>query len=154
MYDEFTGRHIVSIGAFQFVSSRYEVWSGGKMISSDEDESVLSYATDASKFPTENGIEISVSSNLDESIIAKKIFFDVGYTNKDRILFAIIPSQSNCDHIDSFKSFVINAPFHTRHEKKFNSNEPHACSIFLKNGSIDKITFSTALSRILLEFYK
>jgi hypothetical protein len=153
MYDKFNERRYVSLGAFQFSSSHYEIWSGGQLVKSDKIQSIISFKTLASDFPSEDGIEVSLSTFLPIAVIANKLYFDVGYTNNDRVLLGIIPNSSNCEHNDSFKAFVTYAPLRTRQQKIFRINEPHACSVFFINGIPSKVTFSIALSKMLIEFY-
>ncbi len=153
MYDKFSERQYVTLGQFQFTSSKYEIWSGGQLIKSANVPTTISFNTLASNFPSENGIEVSLSTFLPENVIANKMYFDVGYTNNDRILLGIIPNSSNCEKNDSFEAFVAYAPLKTRQYKAFKNNEPHACSLFFINGIPNKVTFSIALSKVLIEFY-
>lgn len=154
MYDKFESeRQLVNIPQFEFSSNRYEVWSGGRMISSDMTHTIISFECMSVETPSEDAIKISLSTSLSINILDRTLYFDVAYTNNDRILLAIIPQSSNCQGDNSFDSFINFAPFFTRNSKNFKNNEPHACSLFLVNGTPEKITFSIASSKVLIEFY-
>lgn len=154
MYDEFENeRQLVRLPQFNFTSNRYEIWSGGKMVSSAKTTTVLSFIGMKDDTPKMNNIEVFVLSTLSDDIIDSKLNFDVAYTNNDRILLAVIPQNSNCKGDNGFDSFVKFAPFYTRDTKNFKANEPHACSLFFVNGNPNKITFSIAASKLLIEFY-
>lgn len=153
-YDRFEKRQFVDFEQIKFISKRYEIWSGGKMISNDFTPTILSITKLKEESFIENKIEVILKTNIDNSIIMKNFYFDVAYTNSDRILLGIIPQTSNCDDNNSYSGFVNYAPLKTRLHKTFKTNEPHACSLFLIQGNPDKITFSIALSKILIEFYK
>lgn len=154
MYDKFKESKLVNLGQFDFESSRYEIWSGGKLIKAEAIPTSIHFNTLTSESPLQNGIEVIINSFLNEAIIPKKTYFDIGYTALDRIRYAIIPSSSNCQGDVGFDSFLANSPIRTREHKDFNKNEPYAAGLFLINGVLDKVTFSISLSRILIEFYR
>ena len=153
-YDKFEKRQFVDFEQINFISKRYEMWSGGKMISSDFTSTIITITNLKEESFIENKIEVILKTSIDNSIIMNNFYFDVAYTNSDRILFGIIPQTSNCDDNNSYSGFVNYAPLKTRLHKAFKTNEPHACSLFLIQGNPDKITFSIALSKMLIEFYK
>lgn len=154
MYDKFSEVRLVNLGRVNFESSRYEIWSGGKLIKSDSIPTSILINTLSSESPTPDGIEFVINSFLNESILARKTFFDIGYTSVDRVRYAIIPNRSNCEGDVGYDSFIANSPIRTREHKVFNKNEPYAAGLFLVNGVLDKITFSVSLSRVLIEFYR
>ncbi len=145
---------MVNLGQVNFRSSRYEIWSGGKLIKSDSIPTSILINTLSSESPTLDGIEFVINSFLNETILARKLFFDIGYTSVDRVRYAIIPNRSNCSGDVGYDSFIANSPIRTREHKVFNKNEPYTSGLFLVNGVLDKITFSVSLSRVLIEFYK
>ena len=145
---------VVNLGTVNFESSRYEIWSGGKLIKADSIPTSIRINTLTSDEPIQDGIEVIINSFLNEAIIPKKTYFDIGYTVLDRIKYAIIPTTSNCQGDVGFDTFIANSPIRTRGHKTFNKNEPYAASLFLINGVLDKVTFSVSLSRILIEFYR
>ncbi len=154
MYDKFNEVKIVNLGIVDFESSRYEIWSGGKLIKADSIPTSIRFNTLTSDEPKQDGIEVIINSFLNEAVIPKKTYFDIGYTSLDRIRYAIIPRSSNCQGDVGFDSFLANSPIRTREHKNFNKNEPYAAGLFLINGVLDKVTFSVSLSRILIEFYR
>ena len=154
MYDKFSEVRLVNLGGVNFKSSRYEIWSGGKLIKSDSTPTSININTLNSESPAQDGIEFMIDSFLNEAILARKTYFDIGYTSIDRIRYAIIPNRSNCEGDVGYDSFIINSPIRTRENKIFNKNEPYAAGLFLVNGILDKVTFSVSLSRVLIEFYR
>lgn len=154
MYDKFNESILVNLGKVNFNSSRYEIWSGGKLIKSGNANTSILINTLSDENPKLNGVEITVNSLISNEILASKVFFDIGYTSLDRIRYAIIPNSSNCQGDVGFDSFLAYSGIRTREHKDFNKNEPYAAGLFLINGVLDKITFSVSLSRVLIEFYK
>jgi len=154
MFDTYNERRIVNFDKFNFVSNRFEIWSAGAMVDSGNIVTEISILNTSQESHQENKIAVSINSKLNDTILAKNLNFDIAYTNNDRILLGIIPQASNCDDNESFAAFVNFAPIRTRVQKTFKNNEPHACSLFLTQSRIEKITFSIALSKMLIEFYK
>ena len=153
MYDKYQERQLVNIGHNNFHSKRFEVWSDGQMIDSGVAETVVTFETVTEKSPHENSILVAVDSNLSTRHLAKNFSFDTAYTNGDRILLATIAKKTNYDNYNSYAVFVTSAPFITRQEKIFAPNEPFAGSIFMIQGQPNKVTFSTAGTKSLIEFY-
>lgn len=154
MYDKFNENRLVNLGKVNFNSSRYEIWSGGKLIKSGNANTSILINTLSDENPKQDGVEITVNSLISSELLASKVFFDVCYTSLDRVRYAIIPNSSNCQGDVGYDSFLAYSPIRTREYKCFNKNEPYAAGLFLINGVLDKITFSVSLSRVLIEFYK
>lgn len=153
MYDKYSERQIIDFGEYTFESNRYEIWKDGQIIKSASIPTSISMKTIGNKIPSPNAIKISLSTVLQESLIAHRMYFDVSYTNGDRVLLAIIASNSNCSTYDSYTTFVAYAPVITRQQKDFNHNEAFACSIFSIDNVPDKISFSLPVSELLIAFY-
>ena len=86
--------------------------------------------------------------------IKETLDFDIAYTSIDRILCSIIPMESNIYNSVAFRSFVANSPVgYTRNYKLIDENEPFACSIFLINNCVAKMSFSFENNPRLIELY-
>ena len=153
MYDNYNERQLVTLGNFNYQSTRFEVWSGGKMIDTESLDTVVKLKTISNSNPSENSIEIEIISSSIMKHLPFKFSFDTAYSNGNRILLGIMAEKTNYDNYDSYSVFKSIAPFITRSEKKFDLNEPFACSLFTIQGQIAKITFTTAGTKSLVEFY-
>jgi len=150
MYDTFEPFKQLNIQEFSFKPNRFEIWKGGQMVNSGEAKQIIN----AVECETENGKGALIKFE-DENLfneLSSENDFDLFLTAKDRLQLIRIPSAGNGDDnmgITMFKSSVGA----TRNHQDFQSNEPYCCNLFLKNGNIDKITFSYSTPEKLVEFY-
>lgn len=154
MYDKFKENTIVNLGEIDFESSRFEIWSGGKLLKDASARSTIYIKALTPDGSTQDGIEVVISSFFNEEAVAKKIYFDISYTAIDRIRCATIPKTSNCQGDVGFDSFLAHSQIRTREHKDFNKNEPYAAGLFSVGGILEKVTFSFSLSKLLIEFYR
>jgi hypothetical protein len=140
-------------------ASRFEIWSGGKLIDSGEVVADLWVEHLYPQMETE-GLQITVrvkDLNKDRiyKFINERFFFDVAYATEDRLIVGIIPKESNIDSSTSYSGYINFAPFFTRESYVFNEKTPFCCSLFFsEDDELSKVTYSNGLNNTLIEFYK
>lgn len=150
MYDTFEPFKQLDIQEFNFKPNRFEIWKGGKMIDSGITNDVIR----ATECETENGNGALITVNDSElfQLISHENYFDVFMTSKDRLQLVKVPSSGNGDENMGITMFKMTVGA-TRSHTDFQDNEPYCCNLFLKEGKIDKITFSFSNPEKLIEFY-
>ena len=138
MFDKFGTNQIVEKQNFTFNPDRYEIWIGGNEVNNGNTNKLIS-ANVINSGGSEK-MEINFKDSRLENEISEIIVFDQFITSGDRLILLTIPEITNVENI-AFVIFrrTIGA---TRKEKNFKKNEPFACSLFLINGIIAKISFS------------
>ena len=154
MYDKRTPFQVIEKGLnFNYKPSKFEVWSGGKLIDSGQFSGLIKCEQKGLK---SRNIVVSILKSVEEIEIDHILDFDLSYTSGDRIYLATVPKRSNISDYPSFQSFVSNVPLGfniiTRQEKEFRENEPYVCSIFTMNNNVVKVSFSFGINPRLLEF--
>jgi hypothetical protein len=149
MFDTFVPFQFLRKENFSFQPFRYELWMGGKMISSGKTNHII----EAKVIRSENieKVEINFNDTALHNEIASKNVFDEFITGRDRLQLVTIPKQTNSQFtgLNTLQMFVGT----TRLMKDFNRNEPYCCNLFLQQDYIVKITFSYSNPEKLLEFY-
>lgn len=150
MYDRFEPLKTLKMIDFNFHSSRFENWIGGKMISSGESNSTI-----IGKVIFEGlneVVEVSFNNSNIFSELSPQNIFDIFISNHDRLQLLTIPNFTNVENMGIMSSKLIIGA--TRERKNFNRNEAYCCNLFLADGKLEKITFSFSNPERLLEFYK
>lgn len=135
---------------FGFQPTRYEDWMGGQMVASGPTRSPI-FAR-KKQLDGEERIEIGFNDPTLGGKLAATNVFDVFVTGKDRLQLVTIPAEPEAGvaAVSMFQQLVgITRPY-----KAFGANEPYCCNLFLKEGRIDKLTFSFSNPERLLEFYQ
>jgi hypothetical protein len=150
MYDKFKALQILDKQDFGFTPTRYEIWEGGKMTAHGKTKASIIATTTII-----NGEEKVVVTYNEPGLnpqLALNNTFDEFVTSADRLQLITIPNQTNAENSMAIKMFKMTlGP--TRDFKHFNENEPYCCNLFIKEGNIDKITFSFSSPEKLMEFY-
>ncbi|WP_157209258.1 hypothetical protein [Mariniflexile maritimum] len=138
MYDRFGTNQILEKQNFSFNPSRYEIWIGGKEVKNGNTNKLIS--ANVIKVSGIEKMEINIKDSKLENEISEFNIFDQFITSGDRLILLIIPKITNVENV-AFGVFR-NTIGSTRNEKNFKKNEPFACSLFLINGIISKMSFS------------
>ena len=149
MYDKFDTSKWEKIHGlnFSFIPERYELWKKNGQHYESSTSIILDVEQD-----TKGKVFVDISEN--RLNIKETLDFDIAYTSIDRILCPIIPRESNIYNSAAFCSFKANSPIgYTREYKYFEEDEPFACSIFLINNCVAKMSFSFENNPRLIEFY-
>lgn len=149
MFDNFEPFREVQKQKFLFFAKRYEIWVGGNLIKSGfSDESIK---CEVENINDSEKMVVSYHNNSLQSEISEKNEFDWFITGKDRLQLVTIPEITNSENmgIMSFQMVLGSS----RKQKNFKSNEPYCCNLFLKDGTIAKISFSFSNPEKLIEFY-
>lgn len=155
MYDKRESFHIAQEAiSFVFRTSRYEIWSGGKLI---DEGRVNGHIQCMPSLFSKAQSEIKFFDLPEKLNVRHTLLFDITFTSNDRIYLATVPRQSNINHYDSFMNFKTNVPIgfpiETREKRDFDINEPYVCSVFTIDSTVKKVSFSFGNSPRLLEFY-
>lgn len=154
-YDQLVPFQIVEEALnFRFITYRYEEWSNGKL---QRKGNIMANIVCIPVFFDDKKSEITFRNIPKELNIHETLIFDLTFTGKDRIFLATIPQKTNIESYNTFgvfkSSVPLGFPIITREEREFDENEPFACSIFLQNDEISKISFSFGNNPRLIEFY-
>lgn len=151
MWDTFNNSNPIEFIDFKFKSFRFEVWAKSKMVDSGFTDNIITLE----KSILANN-EIGLMKNTDfkiEKYVSHQIDFDLFLPINDRLtLFSISEVGSGTSECDTF-SMIKQIYGSTRYIKNYDSNIPFACSLYLQNSIIKKITFSTCNPSRLIEFY-
>ena len=140
-------------------ATRFEIWSGGKMIESGAINADLWVEHLWPEMATEGfQITVRVKDENQEKIygyIHERFFLDIAFANHDRIIIGIIPNESNIENSSSFEGFLNFAPFFTREKYVFDEMHPFCCSLFFsQENDLIKVSYSNGMNNTLIEFYK
>lgn len=138
MFDRFGTNQVIEKQNFAFNPSRYEIWIGGQEVKNGNTNKLIS-ANVVNSGGLEK-MEVNINEYSLEKEIGEKSVFDQFITSGDRLVLLTIPEITNVENV-AFGLFrnTIGA---TTKEKNFKKNEPFACSLFLINGVIAKMSFS------------
>lgn len=112
--------------AFTYKYNRFEVWQGGKCVFSGESENQITSSLIGKE------LHVTIDDNNINEVIKKNFSFSEISTNLDRIMWS--------KDIFNQKGII----------EKFN---PDICSMFYKDGTLAKVTFTIHDPNILIEFY-
>jgi hypothetical protein len=148
-FDQFEPFQGLEMATFEFRPKRFEVWQKGAMTHSGAyNGSILSQVRAGQ---TDEETVFTITDSSVHQHIFQTFYFDVFYTQSDRLQHAKIPPELSSDSngLSSLRWLVGD----TCGPKVFHSNEPYCSGLFLQNGAITKITFSFNEPVRLIEFY-
>ena len=108
MYDKRTPFQVIEKGLnFNFKPSKFEVWSGGKLIDRWQFSGLIKCEQKGLK---SRNLVVTILKSVEEIEIEPTLDFDLSYTSGDRIYLATVPKRCNISDYPSFQSFVSNVP--------------------------------------------
>ena len=152
-FDQFPPFKSALIADFEFRPQRYEVWQNGQKVESGKTTSTIQ--ADVRGRLNQGAADILINAEPAVSIIhmRKNSVYDICITAGDRLQLLTIPKEENQNECVGLAMCRTNLGA-TRDKKDFAADEPYCCNLFLKNGRIEKITFSLNHPEKLIEYYK
>jgi len=151
-FDKFESGKYIKIRDFSFDPKRYEVWEDGDKIKEGEASGKILSSVRGEKENYSTDILVDIEDAEKIGHVRIQSIYDVCVTSTDRLQMLTIPREKNsveCVGLDMCRN--VTGP--TRESKEFERNEPYCCNLFLKDGSLSKVTFSINRPEKLVEFY-
>lgn len=145
---------------FSFHANRFEIWQKGSLVDSGRNSTSIIARVIPGKSIQFEMMHIAVINSRPFSYLTDSNLFTFMTTQKDRILLVNLPvsevEDSNAMGMFRMMANTIgqgrNIPNYERPEL-LKLNQPFACSLFLQNKKIAKVTFSVNKPETLIEFY-
>lgn len=158
-FDSFEPLNILEPIEFGFESARYEVWKDGQKIQYDNSYSYMRSLI-RKKGNGFSYLDISIESEIVGHYIDDSFPIKLCITQRDRLMLLNVPIDNRNDsrslggaRVMLEVTGVLNHVPMSERTAQLKKNQPYCCSLFLKNGNINKVTFSINQPETLVEFY-
>lgn len=136
-YDKYEPFQQLKKQDFWFIPTSYEVWTEGALYHKHSIQGKIEGKVIGD--PTEEKVQLSVSTDIQEAIMMKTVVFDNFISSHDKLQLVTLP-QTTKDECIGLKMLKINVAT-TVVEKDFQHNEPYCCNIYTKDNAIRKVVF-------------
>lgn len=134
---------------FEFRAERYEEYCAGKMISQGPTNIIVVTKTNINA--RQDAMQVKLMSNNIPEKIKSQFSFDFCTTLNDRVLMASLPEKTNTRIVTTEMLRHLMSP--SQYEKYYTPIEPVVASVFVKDNSLSKISFTMGNPERLIEFY-